>query len=235
MRLTSMKSSSFRGLLASVALLLTLPAAAQLAVPAGQGDPLKDTTPIKPPAGAKVAIYEFEDLECPACAHAFPTVHAAVEHYRIPLVRHDFPLRMHIWSLDAAINARYIQDKISPQAAEEYRRAVFANQTAIASKEDLQAFTQKYFQAHGRVMPFVVDPSGQFAREVNDDYELGLRIGLIHTPSIFVATQKQWIQIVDVNQLYQTLDTVIAEVGGTSSGRNTAANSKLRHPSATQK
>lgn len=226
---------SFRAFLAAIALLLTLPAAAQLAVPAGQGDPLKDTAPIKPPVGAKVAIYEFEDLECPACARAFPLVHAAVDHYKIPLVRHDFPLRMHIWSLDAAINARYIQDKISPQAAEEYRRAVFANQTAISSKEDLQAFTQKYFQSHGRVMPFVVDPTGQFAKEVNDDYELGVRIGLIHTPSIFVVTPKQWIQIVDINQLYQTLDSVIAQVGGTSTGTSTAANSKLRHPSTLQK
>ncbi len=238
MRLTLMKPAFPRVLLAATALLLTLPAAAQLAVPAGQGDTFKDTSPIKPPAGAKVAIYEFEDLECPACSHAFPLVHAAVEHYKIPLVRHDFPLRGHIWSLDAAITARYIQDKISPAAAEEFRGAVFANQSSIQSKEDLQTFTQKYFQTHGRTMPFVVDPTGQFAKEVNDDYELGLRIGLIHTPTIFVATQKQWIQVVDMNQLYQTLDSVIAQVGGvasTSSGKTTAANSKLRHPATPQK
>ena len=144
---------------------------------------------------------------------------------------------MHIWSLDAAITARYIQDKISPQAAEEYRRAVFANQQSITSKEDLQAFTQKYFQQHGRTMPFVVDPTGQFAKEVNDDYELGLRIGLSHTPTIFVATAKQWVQVVDINQLYQTLDNVIAQSGGTTttSGKATAANSKLRHPETPQK
>ena len=230
-----MKPALSRTLAASVALLLTLPLAAQSAVPAGQGDTFKDTSPIKPPAGSKVAIYEFEDLECPACSRAFPIVHAAVEHYKIPLVRHDFPLRGHIWSLDAAINARYIQDKISPQAAEEYRRAVFANQISISSKEDLQSFTQKYFQQHGRTMPFVVDPTGQFAKEVNDDYELGLRIGLSHTPSIFIATPKQWIQVVDINQLYQTLDTVIAQEGGTTSNKSTAANSKLRHPATPQK
>ena len=218
-----------------VALLIGVPAIGQTSVPPGQGDPFKDTSSIKPPAGAKVAIYEFEDLECPACARAFPIVHAAVEHYKIPLVRHDFPLRIHIWSLDAAIIARYIQDKISPQAAEDYRRAVFASQTAISSKEDLQSFTQRYFQSHGRTMPFIVDPTGQFAKEVNDDYMLGMRIGLVHTPSIFVATQRQWIQIVDFNQLYQTLDTVIAQVGGTTPSRSTVANSKLRHPVTPQK
>ena len=36
----------------------------------------QDTSMLKPPAGAKVAIYEFDDLECPACAHALPIVHA---------------------------------------------------------------------------------------------------------------------------------------------------------------
>ena len=219
---------------AATALLLTLPAVAQQAVPAGQGDTFKDTSPVKPPAGSKVAIYEFEDLECPACSRAFPLVHAAVEHYKIPLVRHDFPLRMHIWSLDAAIIARYIQDKISPQAAEEYRGAVFASQNSITSKEDLQTFTQKYFRSHGREMPFVVDPTGQFAREVNADYQLGERIGLSHTPTIFVATQKGWIQVVDINQLYQTLDTVIAQVGGVGNSP-TVANSKLRHAATAQR
>ncbi len=130
----------------ATALLLAIPACVAQAT-AG----FKDTSMLRPPAGSRVAIYEFEDLECPACAHAFPVVHAAVEKYKIPLLRHDFPLKMHIWSFDAAVIARYIQDKISPQAAEEYRRAVFANQVSIASKEDLTAFSQKYFQSHGRV------------------------------------------------------------------------------------
>src|SRR6202042_2089193 len=110
-----------------------------------------------------------------ACARAFPITRAAAEKYKIPMLHHDFPLKMHIWSMDAAIIARYIQDKISPQAAEDYRRAVFASQTAIASKEDLNAFTQKYFQSHGRALPFVIDPSGLFAAEVNADYTLGER------------------------------------------------------------
>ena len=35
-------------------------------------------------------------------------------------------------------------------------------------------------------MPFVIDPTGRFAAEVQADYTLGERIGLIHTPTIFV-------------------------------------------------
>jgi protein-disulfide isomerase len=193
----------------ATALLLALPAGIP-ALAQGAGG-FKDTSMLRAPAGSRVAIYEFEDLECPACAHAFPIVHAAVDKYKIPLVRRDFPLKMHIWSFDAAVIARYMQDKISPQAAEDYRRAVFANQISIATKEDLNAFTQKYFQSHGRVMPFVIDPSGLFAAEVRADYTLGERVGLTQTPTIFIVTQKGFVQVTDVTQLYAMLDTAIAE------------------------
>ena len=222
--------------LLAAALLLLLPAAAalaQLSAPPNTANTFKDTSMVKPPAGARVAIYEFEDLECPACSRAFPIVHQAVEHYKIPLVRHDFPLKIHIWSYDAAVIARYIQDTISPTAAEEYRRAVFASQTSISSKEDLQNFTQRYFSSHGRTMPFVVDPQGAFAREVNADYALGEHIGLAQTPTIFVASNKGWVQVTDISLLYQTLDTVIAQAGPAPS--TNTARSNLRHPAAVQR
>src|SRR5712672_2108371 len=200
-----MRLISMNRIVLAAALLLALPASvlAQSAY--------RDTSMLRAPAGVPVAIYEFEDLECPACAHAFPIVHAAVEKYKIPLLRHDFPLKMHIWSFDAAIIARYIQDKISPQAAEEYRRAVFASQQSIASKEDLTAFTQKYFQSHGRMMPMIIDPNGLFAAEVHADQTLGERINLRQTPSIFIVTQKGYTEVTDVTQLYAMLDTAIAE------------------------
>ena len=187
--------------LAATLLFATLPALAQFSAPPNSGTAFKDTSMVKAPPGAKVAI----------CAHAYPIVHAAAERYKIPVVRHDFPLKMHIWSFDAAVVARYMQDKISPQLAEDYRRAVFANQTSIASKEDLNNFTQKYFRSHGHEMPFVVDPSGRFTAEVRADYTLGERIGLTQTPTIFVVTQKNWTQVTDVSLLYQVIDTAIAQ------------------------
>ena len=191
----------------AAALLLALPFSAL-----AQSGAYRDTSMLRAPAGVPVALYEFEDLECPACAHAFPIVHAAVEKYKIPLIRRDFPLGgAHIWSFDAAVIARYIQDKISPQAAEEYRRAVFASQASIATKEDLTAFTQKYFQSHGRAMPMIIDPNGLFAAEVRADHTLGERINLHQTPSIFIVTQKGYTEVTDVTQLYAMLDTAIAE------------------------
>lgn len=222
-------------LLLAAALLAAAPSFAQFSAPPNTTNTFKDTSMIKPPGGAKVAIYEFEDLECPACSHAAPIVHAAIEKYKIPLVRRDFPLKMHIWSRDAAITARYIQDKIDPKAADDYRAAVFASQSSIGSKDDLQRFTQKFFQSHGRVMPFVVDPAGLFAAEVQADYTLGERVGLTQTPTIFVVTQKNWTQVTDINLLYSTIDSVIAQNPTPTTPAKTTANSKLRHPVTVQK
>jgi protein-disulfide isomerase len=215
MRLIAMNRFSARSasLLAAALMATTLFAAAQNSAPPGKGNTFRDTSMVKPPAGAKVAIYEFEDLECPACAHAAPIVHAAIDRYKIPLVRHDFPLKMHVWSFDAAVTARYIQDKVSPQKAEDFRRDVFASQTAIASKDDLANYTRRWFQQHGLNMPFVMDPSGLFSAEVNADYTLGERIGLTQTPTIFVVSSKGWTQIMDPNYLYQTIDAALAETG----------------------
>jgi hypothetical protein len=197
--------------------LFAVPVALHAQTVAGPGGGhFRDTTPLQQaetqlPAGHKVAIYDFEDLECPACARAFPVVHAAVDHYKIPLMRHDFPLQMHLWSHDAAITARYLQDKVSPEVAEEFRHDVFASQQQIASKDDLNNFTQRWFQAHGQQVPFVMDPHGLFAAEVQEDLNLGQRIGLTETPTIFVLSPKGWTQVTDVTQMYTTIDKALAE------------------------
>ena len=221
-----------RSLSAVALLLVSLPGLSSRASAQAQPTAVKDPALLHAPAGKPLAIIDFEDLECPACARAFPLVHQAADHYKIALIRHDWPLQMHIWSHDAAITARYIQDKISPQAAEEFRGAVFQNQMSISSKDDLQAFTQRYFQQHGRTMPFVVDPTGQFAKEVQTDTDLATRIGLNHTPSIFIVTQKGYTEVLDSNQLFQTIETVQASLPAQSDTH--AANSKLRHPSTVQ-
>jgi protein-disulfide isomerase len=218
----------------AAALLLASPASshAQYSAPPGTGNTFKDTSMLKPPAGAKIAIIKFEDLECPACAHAYPIVHAAADRYKIPIVRHDFPLGgAHIWSRDAAITARYLQDKVSPQIAEEFRGAVFAAQMSIATKEDLDHFTQKFFQTHKLNRPFVIDPAGLFGAEVSADHTMGERIGITQTPTVWVVTQKNWVQVTDMNQLYSTIDSLQAQVASSTP----PPNSKLRHAPTPQK
>ncbi|MGE0407546.1 MAG: DsbA family protein, partial [Candidatus Korobacteraceae bacterium] len=66
---------------------------------------------LTPPAGAKVALVVFEDLQCPECARAAPIVVQASERYSIPVVRYNYPLPQHNWAMDAAVIAEYFEGK----------------------------------------------------------------------------------------------------------------------------
>lgn len=197
----------------SLALAFSLAAAAQSSSPRGVGD----KSILKPPPGARVAIYEFEDLECPSCSVAAPVVHDAARKYDIPLERHDFPLAMHAWAFEAAVDARWFESK-SPKLGDEYRAAVFANQRAIASAEDLRAFTYKFAASHQVAMPFVMDPQGLLAAKVKADQALGDRIGIDHTPTIWIVTSHgsgpPYVEVADTSKLYQMIDQAIAQTGG---------------------
>jgi protein-disulfide isomerase len=219
MRLTAMKPSHV--FLAALAIAMSLPLAAvpmlaQQAAPPGTGQTFKDTSMIKPPPGAKVAIVEFEDLECPACRAAHPKVVAALDYYKIPFIRKDYPLGgAHIWSADAAVWARYLQEKVSPKVCDDYRTAVFESQPTIASKDDLLNFTRRFFQSHNLQMPFVVDPTGDLRKEVFADKAVGEKLGLTQTPTIFVCTDHSWVQVTDPSVLDQTIEKMEAQVGAT--------------------
>ena len=137
-------------------------------------------------------------------------------------MRRDFPLQLHVWSFDAAVWARYLQDKVSPKTGDEYRGAVFAAQTGIASKDDMLNFTRKFFQSHGLQLPFVPDPTGQFKKEVEADRTLGDKLGVAYTPSIIVCTQKEWVHVTDISLLYQTIDELKAKVGAEAPAKKAA-------------
>ena len=201
-------------LVVALALASVVPAGAQMAMPASGATAFKDTSAFKSPSGAKVAIIEFEDLECPLCATVSPMVRDAMSHYGIPRVHHDFIIPGHAWSRNGAIYARYLEDKVSLQVAEDFRRDVFASQRLIASAEDLQQFTRRWFQAHGQAMPFVIDPTGKCAAEVEADCALARRVGVAHTPTLVVATAHRWIEVTEPNQLFAAIDRAEAEVNG---------------------
>lgn len=172
---------------------------------------------LKPPPGAKVALIEFADLECPSCAHQNPLLKDAAAKYRIPWQRHDFPIAYHRWSQQAAVNARWFDSK-SPKLGDDYRDAVFASQASIETPDDLRALTEKFAKDHGIALPFVVDPQGKFADAVKADYELGMRLGVHQTPTVWVVTDKHGVtsaaEVKDFNRLYAMLDEAIAETGG---------------------
>lgn len=179
-----------------------------------------DTSMLHPPKGHKVAIIVFEDMECPMCARVAPLLHQASEKYNIPLVQHDFPLRQHPWSYEAAINARYFDTK-SPKLGDEYRLYIFQNQNFI-TKQDLRGITEKWAQEHGINLPFVVDPTGELALKIQTDQDLGMRIPLDHTPTVFIVNDSGHgaavTEVTDINQLYQTLDQVTQEASSRQQG-----------------
>jgi protein-disulfide isomerase len=201
-------------LLALVSTALLVATARGQFAPPNPGTPVHDTAALRPPAGARVAIVEFEDLECPDCAHANPLLKEATGKYKIPWVRHDFPLPFHNWSFNAAVNARWFDLK-SKALGDEYRDAVFANQTEITSLEILHDFTDKFAQSKGIAVPFAIDPQGKLAAAVKADYALGQRIGIEHTPTIWVVTASSkgapFVEVLDRSKLYQLIDQAIAD------------------------
>jgi protein-disulfide isomerase len=207
--------SSLLLVLAAAALLTsaTTSANAQFASPSPT-TPVHDPSALRPPTGARVAIVEFEDLECPDCARANPLLKEATAQYKIPWVRHDFPLPFHNWSFNAAVNARWFDLK-SKALGDDYRDAVFANQPSITSPEVLRDFTDKYAKDRGVAMPFAIDPQGKLAAEVKADYALGQRIGIEHTPTIWVVTASSkgapFVEVLDRTKLYQLIDQAIAD------------------------
>jgi len=198
------------------AVLLAPVAHAQFEQPS-PGTQVHDPAALRPPAGARVAIVEFEDLECPDCARANPLVKEMAAQYKIPWIRHDFPLPFHAWSFNAAVNARWFDLK-SKALGDEYRDAVFANQPSITSLQVLVDFTDKFAASKKIAIPFAIDPQGKLAAEVKADYALGQRIGIEHTPTIWIVTSHSrgapFIEVTNIQNLYQIIDQALADTKG---------------------
>lgn len=217
--LAGVRSVAVAGLLGFVAAVVPAVSVAQF--------PEKPTVPesqlsnpaLKPPPGANVAIVEFDDLECPACGHANPILMQDAKNYKVPWIRHDFLIPGHVWSRQAAINARWFDAK-SPQLGADYRNDMFAQQDQIATIDDMNQATQKFAQQHGIAMPFAVDPQGKYAAESQADVDLAHALGLNRTPTIFVVTRNAhapgypFVMTLDPTMVYAYLDQAIAATKG---------------------
>ena len=174
--------------LAGVALsLASSPAHAQFPQAPQVPESMLDSPALKPPAGSNVAIVEFADLECPACRAANPTLVAAAAKYHVPWQFHDFPIPGHVWSTQAAVNARWFGEK-SKELGEEYRNAIYTEQMSLSTQDDLTQATQKFAQDHHIQLPFVMDPQGKLLDAVRADASLARSLGVNRTPTIFVVT-----------------------------------------------
>jgi protein-disulfide isomerase len=186
-----------------------------IAFAAAVSAPAQDTaeTVLRPPKGSPVAIVIFEDLQCPMCRRTAPLVEQASKTYKIPVIRHDFPLPMHNWSYQAAVMARFF-DITSKSVGNEFRDYIFENQLEV-NPQNLRSFAEKFAAAHKVSLPYVLDPGGKLAAEVNADRDLGKAIKLDHTPTVYIVSSrnpnKPYVEVKDNSQLYSTIDAVMKE------------------------
>jgi protein-disulfide isomerase len=169
-----------------VKLRLNLVLIALLALGLGASAFAADATLLKPPRGAAVAIVMFEDLQCADCSKAFLAVWEAADTHKVPVVLHDFPLPMHNWAFDAAVWALYF-DKTSADMGNDFRKFIYANQNQI-TRDSLPQWVQKFAAENKTAVPSDKDPEGKLADLVKADYLLGQRIGVEHTPTIWVVS-----------------------------------------------
>lgn len=165
---------------------------------------------LKPPKGAQVGLVVFEDLQCPQCRRAAPLVNQASKTYKIPVIRHDFPLPMHSWSYQAAIFAHFF-DARSKVLGNQFRDYIFEHQLEILP-DNLRGFAEKFAADHKVDLPFVVDPQGKLAAEITSERDLGNRVGIHQTPTIYVVSSKPqgkpYVEVTDLSQLFQLIDAV---------------------------
>jgi len=185
-----------------------------------------DTSALRPPRGASVALIAFEDLQCPDCADAEALLQEAASKYEIPLVRKDFPLPMHNWSFEAHVIARYFDTQKDPKTSassgnrmlplgEQFRRWVYANQGSI-NKENLRGMAERFADQHNLELPANYDPMGELKKQVLADYALAQQVGVIHTPTVFVVSVSQrgapFVETLDRTRLFAMIEQMQSEV-----------------------
>jgi protein-disulfide isomerase len=194
-----------------IVFLLTL---AVLATEALRAQTASQSTILRPPAGAKVGLVEFADLECPDCARAAPLLEEAVKTYKIPLIVYDFPLPQHPWAFDASVFAHYFRSKSTPKNPLEtkFRLYIYENQSAI-TQQNLRSYVDKFAMENKTPVPFVVDPQGKLAAQVRAAKDKGIAVNIQHTPTIYVVTAKTsgtpFVEVVNRNDLFAMIDSAI--------------------------
>ncbi|MGA2990680.1 MAG: thioredoxin domain-containing protein [Candidatus Korobacteraceae bacterium] len=190
-----------------------LVAAAYMATAAFAAAQTSAASALHPPKGFKVAIEVFEDLECPQCARIEPLLEDAARNYKVPLVRYDFPIPGHPWSLEAHIAARFFDTK-SKALGEEFRSWIFANQPMI-TRLNIRAMIDRFASDHHVAMPTFLDSNGELAAKVKADFDFGEKIGIEHTPTVFVVSTSRSnpvVEVPDISKLFNVIEQVKTQV-----------------------
>jgi protein-disulfide isomerase len=161
-----------------------------------QGDPFAklrqemdlSSAPSRGPAGAKVVVVEYGDLQCPSCRRLNEVIRALLPDYpQVRFVFREFPLtQIHAWAMTAAIAGRCIYHK-DPAAFWTYADYIFDHQDQISASNVwdtvvAQGVAAGYDQAAFKSC--MADPA--MKAEVEKSLEEGIKVKIANTPTVFV-------------------------------------------------
>ncbi len=150
---------------------------------------------------AKVVIVNYDDFQCPFCAHMHQTlVNELMPKYadRVKLVYKDFPLPMHGWAIHASVNANCLA-ALNNEAFWSYANYIHANYQSITAggKQLPQQFAELDRIAEQQGDRFKVDKTKLTAcLKASDDAAVvrslreGEAVGVEATPTIFINGYK---------------------------------------------
>jgi protein-disulfide isomerase len=144
--------------------------------------PLLETDPVRGNPSAPVTIVEFSDYQCPFCSRVNPTLDLVRNTYgdKVRIVFKDFPLPNHLEAPKAAEAARCAGEQ---NKYWEMHDAMFANQRALAVPALKQ--TARTIGLNGGTFDSCLD-SGKHAKFVTAGGELGNKMGVNSTPSLYI-------------------------------------------------
>jgi protein-disulfide isomerase len=144
--------------------------------------PTSTEDPVRGNPAAPVTIVEFSDYQCPFCARVNPTLAKIRETYgdRVKIVFKDYPLPNHPQAPKAAEAARCAGEQ---KKYWEMHDAMFANQRAL----DVPALKQtaRAIGLDGASFDQCLD-SGKWADTVSAGSELGGKMGVNSTPTLYI-------------------------------------------------
>jgi protein-disulfide isomerase len=165
--------------------------------------------PVQGNAQAPVQIVEFSDFECPHCAKAQPKLEQLMnESPNAKLVFENFPLsQIHKWA-DLAAGYADCLARQSPEQFQKFSRAVFDQQAQISddtAAAKLGAIATEA-GADATATAACANAADTKAR-VNQQYELGVSVGVNATPTLFINGRKiEKVNDTPVEVLKQMLD-----------------------------
>jgi len=145
-------------------------------VPTSTADPVRGNT------AAPITIVEFSDFQCPFCARVNPTLAKVREVYgdKVKIVFKDYPLPNHPQAPKAAEAARCAGEQ---KKYWEMHDAMFANQRALEVPALKQ--TARAIGLDGGAFDQCID-SGKWAATIQKGSELGEKMGVNSTPTLYV-------------------------------------------------